>query len=110
MLPAHAQTSVGPFAGDALLPPNGALESDSIFAQVADTLVPQAEALVALENPYVCVIPNATMDAATVKLYIDEPDTRLYEFFDVPVGGSKCTFQYTFPCAAEANKLFTIWA
>ena len=46
------------------------------------------------------------MDAATVKLYIDVPDTRLYEFFDVPVGGSKCTFQYTYQCVDAVNKLF----
>jgi len=76
MLPAHAQTSVGPFSGTAVQR-NGALELDSIFEQVADSLVPQAEAMVALENPYVCVIPNATMEAATVKLYIDDIDVSL---------------------------------
>lgn len=111
ILPAHAQTSppvpsTGPFAGNASVPVTS-LESDSIFAQAADILVPQAQALVALENPYVCVTPNAAMDGATVKLYVDEPTTVLYEFTDVPLGGSKCIYTIYGLCAvgADAGKL-----
>ena len=100
MLPAHAQTSPpapssGPFAGGATtqLP---ALESDSLFSQVTDSLVPQAQAgglpIIDYQNPYVCVEPNLAGDMATVKLYIDRgdgPQTRLYTFVNVPVKGSK---------------------
>jgi len=109
MLPAHAQTSPpapsnGPFAGNAS-DPITSLESDSIFAQATDTLVPQAQALIALENPYVCVTPNAAKDGATVKLYVDEPTTVLYEFTDVPLGGSKCDYTFTDFCDVDAGNL-----
>jgi hypothetical protein len=87
MLPAHAQASGGPFAGNANLP-NGALESDSVFAQFVDTLIPEAHAI-EFQNPYVCVTPNATMDKANVKLYAGDT-TFLFEFPDVPVNGSSC--------------------
>ncbi|MDB4522266.1 hypothetical protein N9100_02525 [Gammaproteobacteria bacterium] len=117
MLPAHAQTSqpelsTGPFAGGATtqLP---ALESDSLFSQINDTLVPQAQAgaieIIDYQNPYVCVEPNFAGDNATVKLYIDRGEglqTRLYTFNNVPLDGSKDADSETKLCdAADVGDL-----
>ena len=97
MLPAHAQTSGGPFAGPgAIMLPS--LGSDSTFAQVVDELVPEAHAIDVPTNPYVCVTPNAALDSASVKLYVDFPDTVLYEFSNVPLNGSSCAYTRSDQC------------
>jgi hypothetical protein len=102
LLPAHAITSGGPYAG-AGVTTVPALESDTLFSKAADTLVPQAQAIIII--PYVCVEPNAAMDKATVKLYDDFP-TNLFTFTDVPVGGQSNAFSVTFPCdTADAGDL-----
>ena len=103
MLPAHAITSGGPFAGPGLtrVP---SLESDSIFAQAADTLVPEAQAITIV--PYVCVEPNAAFDKATVKLYNGVP-TVLFTFTNVTVGGSSSSYTPSSQCVStDAGDLF----
>ena len=102
MLPAHAQTSGGPFAGGAVIM-TPALESDSILEKAADILVPEAKAD-SPTNPYVCVEPNAAGDKATVKLYVDFPDTELYTFTEVPVNGSRCSYVQSSLCKIMPGK------
>jgi hypothetical protein len=93
LLPAHAQTSDtanGPFAGTATTQVP-ALKSDSIFAQATDSLVPQAHAADGFE-PYVCVQPNSTNDAATVTVLVDNNGPRQYLFTNVPLNGNSCDY------------------
>lgn len=100
VLPAHAQTSGGPFAG-AASQPVGTLDSDSIFGQVTDKLIPKAHA-VGLTNPYVCVTPTGP-DKANVKLYLD--NVVLLDFGEVPVNGSSCAYTYTNLCSTDISDL-----
>jgi len=102
MLPAHAQTSYGPYAGAATTP-GSALEPESIFAKAADSLIPQADASVyPTIEPYACVEPNADLDKATVKLFVRAIQ---YTFNDVPVGGSNCDPTQTILCVVDAGEL-----
>lgn len=101
ILPAHAQTSGGPFAGNATTT-TPALGTDSVFAQAADALIPQARANGIILPPYVCVEPNGTLTKALVKLYYN---ASLYAFENVPVGGNSCNYTRTFLCAANAGDL-----
>ena len=95
MLPAHALTSTGPYAGfaESNFGAND-VDSDSTFARLSDALVTPAHAN---GVPYVCVTLNAGFQAATVDLYLG--NTK-YTFADVPVGGSqKCSPGQSDPCA-----------
>ena len=100
MLPAHALTSTGPYAGfaDNTVGANS-VDSDSTFTQLSDALVTPAHAL---PRPYVCVTLNAGFLTATVDLYLS-PMTK-YTFTGVPVGGSqKCSPSMVDPCAGGTD-------
>ncbi|MFW2439259.1 MAG: hypothetical protein ACN4GR_07795 [Arenicellales bacterium] len=101
ILPVHAQTSGGPFAGNATTT-TPTLGTDSVFAQAADALIPQARANGVILPPYVCVEPDGSLNKALVKLYYD---ASLYTFEDVPVSGFSCSYTRSSLCDANAGDL-----
>ena len=105
MLPAHAETTTptpitGPFAG-ASDNSSGMLDSDSLFAKAADSLIPEAQAggeirCNFIPNWYVCVELSDDLKTAKVTIYSDFGsntilDSTSYTWPSVTVGGGEST-------------------
>lgn len=71
ILPAHAQTSNGPFSGTSVV---ALLDSDadSLLASAMETVVPQANAVTTVRDLSWCIEPNADATAANVFFLLTE--------------------------------------
>jgi len=97
MLPAHAQASAA-FAGAAI----ASIETDSMFARVLDTLVPQSHAVdLSVFDISWCVTPDSSTAADVYFLLVEQNQlfAELWSASGVAVGSTPTALEYSWACS-----------